>query len=1570
MSQQSSSYQEEDQENFYNEVSEEPYYEDNQDSLFKREINVLDKFNTYNAYNNIQDKKTKPKTAFWKSKNYQELEVNEKTNTNFDYYHNNTKAASAYNRYKEDTCNNESINSLVINMKNLINDSKFLEAFKNLETSLNTSIMKKRFFFPINIYLLKLSLIETIKTNNESEFFRVLQLLYPLMSTRNLGYHKYETLKKMYHFSFMFSSLYYTTTLLYYCKQSLCLLLDFEKKLQENNTKAIDKDYYDFNYDIKTSLPKNEEEKLLAKNNFYLANLEVELAYILLKFFDSKTCKNNFTQFIKKEYPEINFYEVVDPKNYKNIIKEFNGINTIDIHPITQKATKCVIRETKRIGDKEKDDSFKKKDQNSKSEKQNSSENNVSNNNNNIINNNTMNNNLSVNIDNNNTNNNNYSNDNDNLQITSYINSTNNNNNSYFNDLCDRNNLNIMNNNLTNLNNSNRKEDKEVTNKKLKVKKFPDIKFINYSKNTFNSDYYHESEIENLKSNNINQVLNTNNIDKFDSKNNNFNTDYYNSDANYYNRNHKSSLNLNLNINFNFNINKRGSKNNINNNNIESHLFNINNNNLYSEVETDTNDKYNIKKDLWMTNSNQYDKENNNLDYYSSLYKNNNMKLEDDYLGGETDYFDNGNNGNNGNNRMMYPDSNNLISNNNSLPEFNHSTNPNFCINNTNNSNNTLSLKENSNEDLPKQPLTKREFHEIFTISKVAHSNYQNKNNYTINNLLKKKEKFSYYYDSDHFNKCQINIQQQQEAFINSLNQENENNIHNQNDINNANNTNHDHIDNNNNTNNAHDTIMNDLNGINNMNNSNINDFSFVNNTNINNKENSDSLLYTINNGNNDINDLNNLNNLNTLNTANNIIQGINTNSILDSNYDNNITNKVVEELYQDTKNIINKDNNDAMNNFNCNNINDNYIYSSIHSNTPIISHIQTNLNNASVSENPFFPEKDSSKDSFFNQTLNTDFLGHKRQNDMQEFNSNNANLIAPLINYKETDSLINTIPLMNSKSTLFNCSPLETKLSSMNTPFLQIEDLKDERKKPCLFKVINANLNNNPENEELNKHFSNINNTSFGSKLDDNSIPNFNNIKNLNNLSNLSIPDDYNNSNCVLINNINDNLISLDNNNNTQLSNLISTNNINNTESLNNFPNKSIQKSNSFDNKNKNSAVNINPNNRELDTQKTNYPTDNQSSISNTMAISSVGNNTEDKDKKTHVTNINITNSNNNSSNNILKVNKNFKLSLLKHFNFQILKRENIDKKVLRKFRGYLHTRLSKNNPKQKIKPEQCQDSFICQFLKKRVYPPFTSLDDRVFKSFSTSYMIWFFSHPQIINYYNEFIHYNLENLTDYLSKTFDLKSDEEIKTLKNYINQITNIYGDFNYKPNLEEGGNAEVTANNSCNINSIDIDNSTMLNANMTFKNESLNNNNHIEIIKTNSGSNFNANNTVVKEEFNNLMNLERNNNNFDINNEINRNNSFPEPYPVSLNINHNSSLDYTNHHNNDSSNTKNLSNISLNHMNYLSSLNNISNNELTSIPEVYDNFSQQNMNNIDMNTLNSNLDFFNQNQSQDK
>jgi len=100
-------------------------------------------------------------------------------------------------------------------------------------------------------------------------------------------------------------------------------------------------------------------------------------------------------------------------------------------------------------------------------------------------------------------------------------------------------------------------------------------------------------------------------------------------------------------------------------------------------------------------------------------------------------------------------------------------------------------------------------------------------------------------------------------------------------------------------------------------------------------------------------------------------------------------------------------------------------------------------------------------------------------------------------------------------------------------------------------------------------------------------------------------------------------------------------------------------------------------------------------------------------------------------------------KIPFLRNFNIKFTKRENLDKKLVRKFRKFLKHAFQRHY----VNMANIDDGdFWSAFINEDLYPPvkFRCLEDNQvyeFRSFNTNYMAWVFSVKNAERYYEDFI-------------------------------------------------------------------------------------------------------------------------------------------------------------------------------------------------------------------------------------
>lgn len=220
--------------------------------------------------------------------------------------------------------------------------------------------------------------------------------------------------------------------------------------------------------------------------------------------------------------------------------------------------------------------------------------------------------------------------------------------------------------------------------------------------------------------------------------------------------------------------------------------------------------------------------------------------------------------------------------------------------------------------------------------------------------------------------------------------------------------------------------------------------------------------------------------------------------------------------------------------------------------------------------------------------------------------------------------------------------------------------------------------------------------------------------------------------------------------------------------------------KSKSYNKNNNNNNTNISHNNIKHAKDKLTTIQNNQNeidSISHSQTFDTLDTNKQTK----------ISNTLSHRSNSIKK-------TKLKEFQFKFTKRENIDKKIMRKFRKYLKEKYRKN-----IHPELIliinSHKFWIDFITQNLLPPFVyEYEEKEFKSFNTGYMLWIFEHANSFELYNHFINANQQNLIKHFQDQYHLEeTDEEFTLLKTYVATLAKIFGNNrSTTSNISENGN----------------------------------------------------------------------------------------------------------------------------------------------------------------------------------
>jgi hypothetical protein len=134
-----------------------------------------------------------------------------------------------------------------------------------------------------------------------------------------------------------------------------------------------------------------------------------------------------------------------------------------------------------------------------------------------------------------------------------------------------------------------------------------------------------------------------------------------------------------------------------------------------------------------------------------------------------------------------------------------------------------------------------------------------------------------------------------------------------------------------------------------------------------------------------------------------------------------------------------------------------------------------------------------------------------------------------------------------------------------------------------------------------------------------------------------------------------------------------------------------------------------------------------------------------------------------------------------LREFNPKFLKKENIDKKILRKFRNFIKSTYKQDRDLIL----NFDSSFWRSFASFNLLPPMIYTDDKKmtieFKSFNTKYMLWLFSKNGSVELYRDFATKSGEEILWCFINAYDLTNEKEeaiIDKLRHYIFAIPDIY------------------------------------------------------------------------------------------------------------------------------------------------------------------------------------------------
>jgi hypothetical protein len=138
-------------------------------------------------------------------------------------------------------------------------------------------------------------------------------------------------------------------------------------------------------------------------------------------------------------------------------------------------------------------------------------------------------------------------------------------------------------------------------------------------------------------------------------------------------------------------------------------------------------------------------------------------------------------------------------------------------------------------------------------------------------------------------------------------------------------------------------------------------------------------------------------------------------------------------------------------------------------------------------------------------------------------------------------------------------------------------------------------------------------------------------------------------------------------------------------------------------------------------------------------------------------------------------------KIPFLKKFNPKIIKREEVDKKIIRKFKKYVRDRVSDG----KFGKINIKGSFWESFVEKNLLPPMTyhDGDDLIeFKSFNSNYIFWLFNQKDADFIYSRFLEHKKEEIFQSIKKMTKMEMTDdiiiELTAIYDYLCNFASIY------------------------------------------------------------------------------------------------------------------------------------------------------------------------------------------------
>ena len=150
--------------------------------------------------------------------------------------------------------------------------------------------------------------------------------------------------------------------------------------------------------------------------------------------------------------------------------------------------------------------------------------------------------------------------------------------------------------------------------------------------------------------------------------------------------------------------------------------------------------------------------------------------------------------------------------------------------------------------------------------------------------------------------------------------------------------------------------------------------------------------------------------------------------------------------------------------------------------------------------------------------------------------------------------------------------------------------------------------------------------------------------------------------------------------------------------------------------------------------------------------------------------------------------------LPFLSSFKPKYIKRETIDKKIIRSFKNYV---IKEHKSKRfEINSETMDQNFFISLINGNVLPPlnYHDLDNDEyikFNSFNCSFLLWFFGKKGIKEIYNQFINEKGKEFIYEMSQYYEIPTEEEKNQLNSYIMNLPNIF-DISLVNNITQGAN----------------------------------------------------------------------------------------------------------------------------------------------------------------------------------